>query len=164
MKQIHEIIREEITSCLNKYCEENKIVIREITCRSLTPMKPLLRKGGIYVFVDETTGTIYYVGEAGKLYRRLNEHCRASIGGSEGVVRFLMYMLDKICEDENIRRTRDVKERERAVKHLLREFLGSLTIYVGYCEDDSLNGDEGRLTRRELEECIKRRLKPLLNP
>lgn len=52
---------------------------------------------GAYVFFDDSGG-VYYVGEADDVARRLlQEHCRADIGGSEGVVRFLMHYLDEIC-------------------------------------------------------------------
>ncbi len=118
-----------------------------------------------YVFADH--GRIYYVGEAGDLYRRVyGEHCRACIGSSEGVVRFLMYLLDSICGDKEIMATENIVLRERFVKERLRRFITGLTIYIGYCRDGVLDGKdrEKKRKRKAIEECLKRRLKPLLNP
>ncbi|WP_243677980.1 GIY-YIG nuclease family protein [Vulcanisaeta distributa] len=52
---------------------------------------------GAYVFFDDSGG-VYYVGEANDVARRLlKEHCSVHIGGSEGVVKFLMHYLEEIC-------------------------------------------------------------------
>ena len=51
----------------------------------------------LYVFCEN--GRPLYVGETEDTSRRIyREHCSAHIGGSEGVVRFLMYYLDQIAE------------------------------------------------------------------
>ncbi len=97
-------------------------------CRSIN-----VHEAGVYVFFDGST--IYYVGEAGDVARRLlNEHCLANIGGSEGVVRFLMYFLDEVCARRSEWAGLDAVGREEFVKKILREEIGKLKIYVATCK------------------------------
>ena len=120
---------------------------------------------GAYVFFDEST--IYYVGEANDVARRLlNEHCEAHIGGSEGVVRFLMQYLDEVCSHRNKWIGLDAKGREDAVKDILKNKISRLKIYIVTCyglNDEVKNGRriKNRL-RASLEDCLINRLKPIL--
>lgn len=75
---------------------------------------------GVYVFA-ERDGRVLYVGQSCNLRRRVYEEiCMAHIGGSEGVVRFLMFLLDRVCRGgyESL----DAKGREKLVKELLMDF------------------------------------------
>jgi len=112
----------------------------------------------LYAFTDG--GIVYYVGQTTDVLRRVGrEHCGAHIGGSEGVVRFLMYLLDKVCSDQRVRGATDVVEREEIVAGIIRDFLSSLSIVLAVCE-----GEPGRECLARAEECAKTRLRPRLNP
>ena len=111
---------------------------------------------GVYVFFDDKN--VYYVGEASDLKRRvLNEHCKARIGGSEGVVRFLMYFLGEICEKKEEWLNLDAKGREELVRGILREKIGEMMVFVFTCGE--LNDPKGR---KELEGCLIEELRPVL--
>jgi len=67
------------------------------------------------------TAECLYVGQSCNLRRRVYEEiCMAHIGGSEEVVRFLMFLLDRVCRGgyESL----DAKGREKLVKELLMDF------------------------------------------
>ena len=120
---------------------------------------------GAYVFFDESA--IYYVGEADDIARRLlNEHCEVHIGGSEGVVRFLMHYLDEVCNHRNEWIKLDAKGREDSVKDILRKKIGELSIYIVTCNglnDEIKNGKRNKnKKRRDLEDCLISKLKPIL--
>ncbi len=69
---------------------------------------------GVYIFVDDSSNIIYYVGETRNLASRVyRTHCKGLIGSSEGVVRFLMYIFARLCKDERIIRAQSVAEREK---------------------------------------------------
>ena len=111
---------------------------------------------GVYVFFDEEK--VYYVGEASNVARRvLNEHCKARIGGSEGVVRFLMYFLGEICEKKGKWLDLDAKGREELVRGILRERIGEMMVFVFTCGE--LSDPKGR---KELEGCLIEELRPVL--
>ena len=119
---------------------------------------------GAYVFFDELT--VYYVGESDDVANRLREHCTPTIGGSEGVVRFLMYYLDEVCSKKGEWEKHNAMGRENFVKNLLRQKIGGLKIYVVICNElvDEREGGgraKNRL-RRTLEHCLVSKLKPAL--
>lgn len=112
---------------------------------------------GVYVFFDEEW--VYYVGESADVCRRLGEHCEAHIGGSEGVVRFLAYLLDRACETRGEWLGKPPAEVERWLKErLLKPFIHGLNIYVASGEGI------GKDLLRGVEKCLRERLRPLLNP
>ncbi len=123
---------------------------------------------GVYVFFDDSGG-VYYVGEADDIADRVRGgyHCRANIGGSEGVVRFLMHYLEEICANSGKWIGFDAVGREEFVKKVLGEKINSLKIYVVTCKglSDERQGNRrvrNRL-RKRLEHCLRNRLKPILN-
>ena len=155
-------VRELVLSCMSRCCGGRRnTIVRFVDCKKLLDFRDVLRhRSGVYVFLDPVKEIVYYVGESGDLYERLyREHCRASIGSSEGVVRFMMYLLDKLCREESILRTKDVLEREKIVRDHLRRFIGKLTICIAYCT----SGSPDKIVRREAENCLKEKLKPILN-
>ena len=157
-----EHVIEALRVCVEENCGEESVVVT-LRCSDLRAYGRTLQRPGVYVFVDPTDGTVYYVGQAGDLGRRLgSEHCSAHIGGSEGVVRFLMHILDKICERSSEWAPGSAKEREAYVKSKIREFLETLIIYVAYCPGGGPLSD--RKTRLSVEACLKARLDPILNP
>ena len=120
---------------------------------------------GVYVFFNEST--IYYVGEADDVARRLlGEHCAVHIGGSEGVVRFLMHYLDSICNQKAKWEKLSAEDREKFVKGILKDRIGRLSIYIVTCKelkDKKENGKRRKNKLREnLEKCLISRLKPIL--
>ena len=120
---------------------------------------------GAYVFFDESA--IYYVGEADDIARRLlNEHCEAHIGGSEGVVRFLMYYLDSICNQKTRWEKLSAEDREKFTKDILKDRIGRLSIYIVTCKglnDEKKNGKRIKnKLRKNLEDCLINKLKPIL--
>ena len=124
-----------------------------------------VHSAGAYVFFDEST--IYYVGEADDVARRLlNEHCEAHIGGSEGVVRFLMHYLDEICTHRNEWIKLNAKGKEDAVKDILKDRISKLSIYIITCKelkDEKKNGKRAKnKLRKKLENCLINKLKPIL--
>jgi len=157
-----EHVIEALRVCVEENCGEESVVVT-LRCSDLRAYGRTLQRPGVYVFVDPTDGTVYYVGQAKSLVRRLKgEHCNAHVGGSEGVVRFLMLILDEICERADEWRARSVKERKNYVKSIIRHFLERLIICVAYCREDSPLEDRG--TRLAIEGCLKQRLNPILNP
>ncbi|MEM3326615.1 MAG: GIY-YIG nuclease family protein [Thermoproteus sp.] len=121
---------------------------------------------GVYIFYEGEQ--IYYVGEANDVKRRLKEHCAAHIGGSEGVVRFFIYLFDNdLCDrlPQNWRNMK-AKEREDYIKErILKPFIGQLDIYVAICDElKDLEPRKVNSKRKEIEECLIDELKPTLNP
>ncbi len=49
---------------------------------------------------------------------------------------------------------------KKIVKDELVKFISALTIYIGYCKDEKLSQDK----LLEAEMCLKKKLKPILNP
>ena len=86
------------------------------------------------------------------------------IGGSEGVVRFLMYYLDHICDLRAEWERLSVRNREEFVKGVLRRLIHDLGIFAVVRNDlkDEVHG--GKMVRSKLEECLIERLNPALNP
>ena len=149
-------IEEIISICLNLSCPDVKILVTD--CKEVRKLPKGLP--GLYLFFDPNSYIIYYVGESSDLKRRVyEEHCRASIGSSEGVVRFLMFLMDRICVNEAVRNTIDVKKREKIVKNMIKEFVYKLKILVAICPHGSR-----KTGLREAEKCIIEKLKPILNP
>ncbi|GGP19346.1 hypothetical protein GCM10007981_02660 [Thermocladium modestius] len=121
-----------------------------------------VHEAGIYVFFDESEA--YYVGESSDIARRLTkEHCSAHIGGSEGIVRFLMNYLEDICENKNAWTGLNPKSREDFVEGLVRERIDKLKIYAVTCNTLRNEGRVKNRLRIELEKCLKARLRPKLN-
>jgi predicted GIY-YIG superfamily endonuclease len=107
-------------------------------------------------------GRPLYVGETGDTSRRIyREHCSAHIGGSEGVVRFLMYYLDRIAETVDEWAGLSPLGRERYVKEFLRQRMESLALVIILDSRGELR--DGR-RRREVERCLRAGLRPVLNP
>ena len=163
MADVEECIERAISKCLH----DNGITLEGcnywvFSCNDFRAEGP-----GVYVFFDDKN--VYYVGESNDLKRRvLKEHCGAQIGGSEGVVRFLMYFLEEICEKRGEWSVHDVKDREEFVKEFLREKIGKMEIYVATCPElgdiSRENHKKKNETREKLEECLIKELRPVLNP
>ncbi|BDR91061.1 hypothetical protein [Vulcanisaeta souniana] len=162
MVQVSDIERA-IRSCLDMIgVLSGDCLLGVYDCRSID-----VHGAGVYVFFDGSI--VYYVGEAGDVARRLlNEHCPANIGGSEGVVRFLMHYLNEICANSSKWAGLDAVGREEFIKKILSERISRLGIYVVTCKE---LGDEKQGNRRaknrlriRLEDCLKRELRPVLNP
>ena len=110
-------IEDAVSKCLSRYCIDG-VVVKKLDCTKLRYMSKAISCSGVYVFSGNNT--VYYVGQSSNLYRRLvNEHCSASIGSSEGVVRFLMYLLDRVCSSDEVFREVDVKKREAIDKSII---------------------------------------------
>lgn len=128
------------------------------TCRSIKSVQ----KPGVYAFFD--SGAVYYVGEANNIARRLiREHCNAHIGGSEGVVRFLMHHLDQICAQRDRWAPLRAREREKTVKEILKDIISRLNIFVIVCDALADASGEKNKTRHLLEKCLIEQLRPALN-
>jgi predicted GIY-YIG superfamily endonuclease len=109
-----------------------------------------LKMSAVYVFC--CGAEVFYVGRTGDLCRRVyREHCAAHIGGSEGVVRFLMYHLPEICREAG--EIEDVVKREEKAKEILRRKLAAYKIVVVPTDRPE-----------ELEEKLIKALRPRLNP
>jgi predicted GIY-YIG superfamily endonuclease len=109
-----------------------------------------LKMSAVYVFC--CGAEVLYVGRTGDLCRRVyREHCAAHIGGSEGVVRFLMYHLPEICREAS--EIEDVVKREEKAKEILRRKLAAYNIIVVPTDRPE-----------ELEEKLIEALSPRLNP
>jgi len=103
---------------------------------------------------------VYYVGASTNAHRRVGvEYCGAHIGSSEGVVRFLMLLLDRVCADTRVRSARNAVEREEVVSEIIREFLDKLSIVLAICSKKP-----SRECLVEAEKCAVTKLSPLLNP
>ena len=134
-----------------------ELEVRRVSCGELRGQRSEYVVPGVYVFVGGG-GEVLYVGQSGNVYRRVyGEHCMAHIGGSEGVMRFLMLLLDRVCAGGF--GGLDVRRREEFVKRVLREFIWGLDIYVLVGE-----GLVDRYLRGMLERELRRVLRPLLNP
>jgi hypothetical protein len=102
---------------------------------------------------------VLYVDGANNIARRVGkEHCKARIGASEGVARFLVYLLDKICARRSEWVNYGVVNREKyIVEEVLMPVITKLTILVITCpqlKDPS--------PRHKLEKCLMEELKPIL--
>ena len=107
---------EALRECVGRHCTGDSLEILILRCSEVGEARAL-RAPGVYVFFEPSSGVVYYVGQAGDLGRRLgSEHCRAQIGGSEGVVRFLMHILDEIRERSSEWVSGSANEREAYVK------------------------------------------------
>ena len=147
-----------LRGCLSQHCSDCLGV--EVLVTSCLKLKEDVKEkiGGLYAFIDDNT--VYYVGRTTDVLRRVgDEHCCVHIGGSEGVVMFLMHLLDKVCTDPRIREARGAVEREEIVAEIVRNFLSKLKIVLAICVSEP---DRKCLTKAE--ECAKIRLKPILNP
>lgn len=165
MTGLDRMVRESIKNCIEEYyCNNAEIIVTN--CDSIQSRKiKEIKSGGIYVIADEASGTVFYVGETSNFARRIGrEHCNAQIGSSEGVVRFLIYLLDQICNDINNNYNSGIIEKERLIKNIIRSFLRKMTIYLAYCRDNPLSKQEGKKARKMAEKCIRRELQPILNP
>ncbi len=144
-----------LRSCLSMCCPRVKVL--ETSCSEIKRAV----KGKItalYAFIDQDT--VYYIGQSTDVLRRIgSEHCGARIGASEGVVRFLMYLLDKICNNPLVHETPNVVVREEIVSGIIKNFLNNLKMVLAIC-----NGELGRKCLTKAEKCAKIQLKPKLNP
>jgi hypothetical protein len=121
----------------------------------------MLSREGVYVFLDKSSGIVYYVGETSNISKRVAKtHCRARIGSSEGVVRFLIFLLPKLYSDHRILSTNNILARERLVRRRIMDFLEKLIVIIGYCNSKKLDRKE----RIQIEGYLRRSLNPLLNP
>jgi len=129
--------------------------IKKTTCRELVKNKSLYdRIPGIYVFAKEDT--VFYIGSTSDILRRVGkENCQAQIAASECSFRFMLYLLDKICNE--IKEENSIKAKERLVKNIVRNFMNKLTIYI--ILSDVLRE---RRIRTNIEECLINYLKPIL--
>ena len=144
-----------LLGCLSRCC--SSVSVLQTTCAEI---KRVVNEGaaGLYAFVDDEK--VYYVGATANARRRVGvEQCGARIGSSEGVVRFLMLLLDRVCTDTRVRSARNVVEREEVVSEIIREFLSKLNIVLAIC-----NEKPSRECLVEAEKCAVAKLKPLLNP
>ncbi len=144
----------------------NECLLWVTNCRGITSLRRMNEVAGLYVFFDDDN--IYYVGESNNIARRVgNEHCDAHIGGSEGVVRFLMYYLEDIYGEYDRWRNEDAKGREKIIKEILRKRIMGLKIFIITCDrlKDVKVDNERRINsyRRILEDCLVNELKPILN-
>lgn len=126
-----------------------------ISCININKIKS--RLWGIYILFDNN-GIIYYVGASRDLATRLKTYCTAKIGSSEGVVRFLMYLLPDICRKENLNE-KDILTREFYIKSYIISFIKKLNILIIVCD---VERNWSRLLR--VEQCIRMSANPLLNP
>ena len=82
------------------------------------------------------------------------------------MVRFLMHYLDEVCNHRNEWIKLDAKGREDSVKDILRKKIGELSIYIVTCNglnDEIKNGKRNKnKKRRDLENCLISKLKPIL--
>lgn len=113
---------------------------------------------GVYVYLTKD-GDPLYAGQTHSLKERVGlTHCDARIGASEGVVRMLFFILERICD--KILSERSIIARERIARIELKKFIeNELILYVGFC-------DKERLRRNQLllaEQCVISSLKPILN-
>lgn len=154
-----EKIRQAVTDCLGSIgVPVNNCVLGVRSCRGFKE-----HGAGAYVFFDKSM--VYYVGESSDIANRLREHCTASIGGSEGVVRFFMYYLDEICSKREEWGKRDAVGREDFVKDVLREKIIGLKIFVVLCGELADKREGGRVKNRlrlALEDCLVNKLRPAL--
>jgi len=129
--------------------------IKKITCRELVKNKLLYdRMPGIYIFAKEDT--LFYIGSTSDILRRVGkENCQAQIAASECSFRFMLYLLDKICN--KVKEEDSIKTKEKLVKNIVRNFMDKLTIYI--ILSDALRE---RRIRVGIEECLIRHLKPIL--
>ena len=136
-------------------------VIKAITCRDAKE----INGSGIYIFMNGQE--ILYVGESNNIARRVwNEHCNVRIGASEGVVRFLMYYLDDVCSLRDKWLNLSTKDREDFIReNILKPLMNKLTILIITCPQLKDPGPKRKNERRRmLEECVRKRLNPRLNP
>ena len=144
-----------LLGCLSRCC--SSVSVLQTTCAEI---KRVVNEGaaGLYAFVDDEK--VYYVGATANARRRVGvEHCGARIGSFEGVVRFLMLLLDRVCADTRVRGARSVVEREEVVSEIIREFLGKLSMVLAICSKKP-----SRECLVEAEKCAVTKLSPLLNP
>ena len=159
MDSIEETVRRAIQKCLNNV----GVPISNCNYGVYSCGDFVVKGPGVYVFFDEEK--IYYVGEANNIARRvLNEHCRAHIGGSEGVVRFLMYFLDEVCNNKGKWSKRDAKGREKAVRKFLRGRIRKLRVFALTCVElaNPSGSRKKNVKRKNLEDCLKEELRPEL--
>lgn len=118
---------------------------------------------GAYIFVRDNS--VFYVGEANDVARRVsNEHCKARIGASEGVVRFLMYLLDEVCRQADDWRGLTVVDRENYIReNILMPMIRGMEIIVITCPQlkDPVPRKKNEV-RLKLEKCLIDHLKPRL--
>ncbi len=116
----------------------------------------------MYIFID--VNRVIYIGEANNIARRVgNEHCKARIGASEEVARFLVYLLDKICARRDEWVNYGVVNREKyIVEEVLMPVITKLTILVITCPQLRDIDKKKNKARLKLENCLISKLKPIL--
>jgi hypothetical protein len=139
------------------YC--NEPVVRISSCSDQYLYR--LSREGVYIFLDKSSDTVYYVGETSNISERVAKtHCKARIGSSEGIVRFLVFLLPKLCSDREILAINNIPARERLVRRRIKDFLEKLVIIIGYCNSKKLGKEE----LIGIEDNLRKSLNPLLNP
>ena len=153
---------------IDKYLQEclarlglssNECQIIPTNCKGVNKLKKV---PGVYMFIDGDR--VIYIGEANDIARRVgNEHCKARIGASEGVVRFLVYLLDEVCTRRGEWVNYGVVDRERyIVEEVLMPVITKLTILVITCPQLRDIDKEKNKARLKLENCLISKLKPIL--
>jgi hypothetical protein len=147
-------INDKVLKCLttlNLNINECKII--SINCEGVGEVND----AGVYILLNGND--VLYVGEANNIARRVGkEHCKARIGASEGVARFLVYLLDKICARRSEWVNYGVVNREKyIVEEVLMPVITKLTILVITCPQL-----KDLSPRHKLEKCLMEELKPIL--
>ncbi|MFP3045039.1 MAG: hypothetical protein RXQ96_01660 [Thermocladium sp.] len=137
----------------------DECIFEKLNCKRINDAE---NRSGIYVFLDDST--IYYVGESNNIGRRVgHEHCKAHIGGSEAVVRFLIYYLDDLYREAHHEKGLSIIERERLIRDLLMRRINSLSILVLICDKLIDHNNRKNPLRIRLEKCLIDKLNPVLN-
>jgi len=143
-----------VSVCCNKYGLFS-FNLKRTSCKELTKNRTQYNhKPGIYIFTRNNE--VFYIGSTSDVLRRVGkENCQAQIAASECSFRFMLYLLDKICNE--IKEENSIKAKERLVKNIVRNFMNKLTIYI--ILSDVLRE---RRIRTDIEECLINYLKPIL--
>jgi hypothetical protein len=152
-------INDKVLKCLTRLnLNTNECKIIPMNCDGVSEVND----AGVYIFLNGND--VLYVGEANNIARRVGkEHCKARIGASEGVTRFLMYLLDKICAQRNEWINYGVVNREKyIVEEVLMPVITKLTILVITCPQLRDIDKKKNKARLKLENCLISKLKPIL--
>jgi len=152
-------INDKVLKCLTTLnLNTNECKIISINCEGAGEVND----AGVYIF--HNGNDVLYVGEANNIARRVGkEHCKARIGASEGVARFLVYLLDKICARRGEWVNHGVVNREKyIVEEVLMPVITKLTILVITCPQLRDIDKKKNKARLKLENCLISKLKPIL--
>jgi hypothetical protein len=152
-------INDKVLKCLTRLnLNTNECKIISINCEGVGEVNDT----GVYILLNGND--VLYVGEANNIARRVGkEHCKARIGASEGVARFLVYLLDKICARRGEWVNYGVVNREKyIVEEVLMPVITKLTILVITCPQLRDIDKKKNKARLKLENCLISKLKPIL--